>query len=323
MSRAATAGVITRAARDFRLAVRGGPFRVAFVLSLIAHVLLVVVFGRAGLWRAGGIEPKNPLMHVRLLPPEPLPATVHAAPTIKPPVRQARREKPGRPAAAVLPPLPAPTLPAPEATASTVAHVPELEPPPVMTVRGEAAERPASAETAQPPVADALPPVLSPGAAQISLAPEAAGPATGLASSVSVPAAAGSGSGGSTAAGTERGGHEAIGTAAAEAGAAGTITAAAATVSRREPGPRDLAAVRHRIDAHKVYPQIAVRNGWEGRVLVEMRLEGDGSLTTVRLLEGSGFAVLDDATIVAVRRASPFPPVARILTVPVEYRLVP
>ena len=131
-----------------------------------------------------------------------------------------------------------------------------------------------------------------------------------------------SGSGGSTAAGTEREGHEAVRPAAAGAGTSAVATAAA-PASRQGPGPRDLAAVRHRIDAHKVYPQIAVRNGWEGRVLVEMRLEGDGSLTAVRLLEGSGYDVLDDATIVAVRRASPFPPVARVLTVPVEYRLVP
>jgi outer membrane biosynthesis protein TonB len=43
----------------------------------------------------------------------------------------------------------------------------------------------------------------------------------------------------------------------------------------------------------------------------------------VRLLEGSGYAVLDDATIAAVHRASPFPPIARVLHVPVEYRLVP
>jgi TonB family protein len=89
------------------------------------------------------------------------------------------------------------------------------------------------------------------------------------------------------------------------------------------PSPHDLAAVRRRIDARKVYPQIAVRNGWEGRVFVEMQLDGDGSLAAVRLLQGSGYTVLDEATIRAVRRASPFPPVARILTVPVEYRLVP
>ena len=53
-----------------------------------------------------------------------------------------------------------------------------------------------------------------------------------------------------------------------------------------------------------------------------MLLEGDGSLVAVRLLEGSGHTVLDDETIAAVRRASPFPPIARVVHVPVEYRLV-
>jgi protein TonB len=89
------------------------------------------------------------------------------------------------------------------------------------------------------------------------------------------------------------------------------------------PGPQELAALRSRIDSRKVYPPIAIRNGWEGLVLVEMRLEGDGRLSAVRLLQGSGYAVLDEATLRAVRLASPFPPVARVVTVPVEYRLIP
>ena len=153
-------------------------------------------------------------------------------------------------------------------------------------------------------------------------------PAPGPASSLSLPATSESGSGADSAAATEREGHplrEPLPRRRAPPAPPPPSLAAAVRPERpvQGPGPRDLAAVRHRIDAHKVYPQIAVRNGWEGRVLVEMRLEGDGSLTAVRLLEGSGYAVLDDATIVAVRRASPFPPIARVLTVPVEYRLVP
>ena len=68
---------------------------------------------------------------------------------------------------------------------------------------------------------------------------------------------------------------------------------------------------------------MAVRNGWEGRVLVEMHLDLEGRLAGVRLVASSGYAILDDATITAVRHASPFPPVARVVTVPVEYRLVP
>jgi len=320
VNRVTTSGVSVRTLREFGLAMRSGPFRVALVLSLVVHLVLLVVFGWGRLGREGGSDRRIPLMRVRLLSPA-TPVEVPAVPAIKPAVKQPRREQPGRRAAAVPPPLPAPTLRAPaaavstEASVSTVAQAPGPTPALEMTVRGEVRERQSSEETSQPSVAAGLSPLLPPSAEQVSLAPEAGVQATGSSSPLPVLATAVSGSGGATAAGTEREGHEAIG-----AGAAAT---AAAPASRQGPGPRDLAAVRHRIDAHKVYPQIAVRNGWEGRVLVEMRLEGDGSLTAVRLLEGSGYAVLDDATIVAVRRASPFPPVARVLTVPVEYRLVP
>jgi TonB family protein len=130
-----------------------------------------------------------------------------------------------------------------------------------------------------------------------------------------VPAAAGSTTG-------------AAGSATASGGSAGASGAAVggATGHPASGGGNalpDLSAVRRRIEARKVYPQIAIRNGWEGLVLVEMHLEGDGRLSTVRLVQGSGFPILDEATIHAVRRASPFPPVARVVTVPVEYRLVP
>jgi protein TonB len=95
------------------------------------------------------------------------------------------------------------------------------------------------------------------------------------------------------------------------------------TLAGGAPGTPDIVAVRRRIDARKVYPRVAVRNGWEGRVLVEMRVDGDGSLAAVRLVQGSGHAVLDEATLASVRRASPFPPGGGIITVPVEYRLIP
>jgi TonB family protein len=89
------------------------------------------------------------------------------------------------------------------------------------------------------------------------------------------------------------------------------------------PTAQEIAALRRRIDSRKVYPQIAIRNGWEGRVLVEMHLDLDGRLAAVRLVAGSGYSILDEATITAVRLASPFPPIARVVTVPVEYRLIP
>jgi protein TonB len=102
-----------------------------------------------------------------------------------------------------------------------------------------------------------------------------------------------------------------------------TGSALPGAAGRVGPSAQEIASLRRRIDSRKVYPQIAVRNGWEGRVLVEMHLEVDGRLAAVRLVAGSGYSILDEATITAVRLASPFPPIARVVTVPVEYRLIP
>ncbi len=78
-----------RAAQDFALALRSGPFRVALLLSLIVHLVLLVVVGRGG---AGGEirgHQSIPLMRVRLIraAAQPDPA----------PVAPAERTPPGRP----------------------------------------------------------------------------------------------------------------------------------------------------------------------------------------------------------------------------------
>jgi protein TonB len=312
-----------RAVRDLGLALRSGPFRVALAISLIVHLVLLVVISWGG--RSGGSERRIPLMRVRILSPTPQPSVPPTAPEPKPAVRQPRRDspKPPAPAEAVSPPQ----APQPQTTVA----------PAVLESAPAAATAPAPAEAAAVTAGveqggQEAPAAGAPGVVAAPLTPDPAGwpqpslavvvPRAGPAIASGPPASAGSGSGGAAGAAIERGAPRSGEIAAAGPAAAGAAVAAGGG-GQREPGPPELAAVRRRIDARKVYPQIAVRNGWEGRVLVEMRLEGDGRLAAVRLLEGSGYAVLDDETLAAVRRASPFPPVARVLTVPVEYRLVP
>lgn len=307
MNRVTKSGANARAVRDFSLALRSGPFRVALVLSLIVHLVLLAVLGWGGLGRPGGSERRIPLMRVRLLAPEPPSNAAPAVPADRPPIRQPRREPSKRPAAAAAPPVQAPPPQSVE-PAPSAALAPEPAPA-AASVPGQAPEMNAFEAT---PAPDAP-------TAQSSPAPPGGAPGAGPAVSFTVPAKTGGESGGPANAGLKRGLPDEA-SAAVLSGDAGT---AVATEAAAGPSPGDFASVRRRIDARKVYPQIAVRNGWEGRVLVEMRLEGDGRLAAVRLLEGSGYAVLDDETIAAVRRASPFPPVARVLTVPVEYRLVP
>ena len=64
-----------------------------------------------------------------------------------------------------------------------------------------------------------------------------------------------------------------------------------------------------------------MRNGWEGRVLVELSLARGGALEDVQIVDASGYRVLDSATVRAVRSAAPYPPLEGKVRVPVTYRL--
>lgn len=82
-----------------------------------------------------------------------------------------------------------------------------------------------------------------------------------------------------------------------------------------------LAEIRRRVESKKRYPVLARRKGWEGKVLVELRLGGNGELESLRLLQPSGFPLLDHATLRAVKNAMPFPPLAGTVRIPVTYDL--
>ena len=57
-----------------------------------------------------------------------------------------------------------------------------------------------------------------------------------------------------------------------------------------------------------VYPSEAVRKGWQGKVKIEFTISKDGKLKRVKVLEGSGHTILDDAVVDAIRLSSPYAP---------------
>jgi protein TonB len=331
--------------RELGSAIQNGPFRAALALSLLVHLALLLVFLHGGAEGEGDRVVK--LMRVRILqapsapaPPPPAPPAVRPKP--EPPALEQAIPPPPPPVAprAEAAPAPLETAALPPATPPPPTPVPSLEqstPPapmrsPVEPEREEPREAPAAGTPTQTAAFEVEPhpssapapgpsaPVEPSGAGRIVAV--AAMPASGN-GTTSQALEDGSAQGTGGAAGAA--GHLASGTAGASPAGNGSAAGvdSSGAPGKAGPGPADLAAVRRRIEARKIYPRIAVRNGWQGRVLVEMHLEGDGRLAAVRLLEGSGYAVLDEATITAVRSASPYPPVARVLTVPIEYRLVP
>jgi len=62
------------------------------------------------------------------------------------------------------------------------------------------------------------------------------------------------------------------------------------------PMQRVLAALAELVERHKEYPRAARRAGYQGTVLMEVTLRGDGVIDNFGLAEGSAYSLLDRAT---------------------------
>jgi protein TonB len=85
------------------------------------------------------------------------------------------------------------------------------------------------------------------------------------------------------------------------------VPATAETGSGHIPSRSYFAAVLARIEAAKQYPPSAVRRRIQGNTVVTFRLAPDGRLLFNHLQKSSGYDMLDQAALAAVRNAAPFP----------------
>lgn len=81
--------------------------------------------------------------------------------------------------------------------------------------------------------------------------------------------------------------------------------------------------IRDTIMKNLSYPSSARRMGWEGKVLVSFIINNDGFVSDIKIVESSGFGVLDRNAVETVKKSSPFPkpPVRAVLIMPVVYKL--
>lgn len=108
---------------------------------------------------------------------------------------------------------------------------------------------------------------------------------------------------------------DATGPAAAEERGNGRGAAAGAAALRPRPG-----------NPAPVYPRAARERGWEGRVVLRVAVDADGSVARADIEETSGHPVLDRAALGAVLRwrftAGPgLPPAGVVVRVPIAFRL--
>lgn len=55
------------------------------------------------------------------------------------------------------------------------------------------------------------------------------------------------------------------------------------------------------------YPPIAIENTWEGAVIVSFLVDNNGNIDSVHVLKSSGYRLLDQNAVSAVKHAAPYP----------------
>ena len=61
------------------------------------------------------------------------------------------------------------------------------------------------------------------------------------------------------------------------------------------------------IARQKRYPRIAQMRGWQGEIIIDLKIDGHGNLIKAKIKQGSEFKILDTEGMNMVKRASPFP----------------
>jgi periplasmic protein TonB len=103
-----------------------------------------------------------------------------------------------------------------------------------------------------------------------------------------------------------------------------------------EPSEEDISAALSQygntlgraIAKHKSYPKIAQMRGWQGDVILDLKLDGSGNIISVNIKENSGYESLDNQAIEMARKAAPYPMPPEALrgrsfnlSVPVSFKL--
>ena len=71
--------------------------------------------------------------------------------------------------------------------------------------------------------------------------------------------------------------------------------------------PEHIALIQQRIGYNIIYPLEAIYNRWEGVVKVRFTLMPDGHIKRLGIAKSSGYPLLDEAVVSAVKSASPYP----------------
>jgi protein TonB len=95
------------------------------------------------------------------------------------------------------------------------------------------------------------------------------------------------------------------------------------TVLKKEYLTAQYGVIRDKVYRALSYPAYAQEAGWQGTVRMCFFVNRDGSVEKIQILKSSGYQLLDNNAVKAIRQAAPFPyaPVKLQIILPVVYKL--
>jgi periplasmic protein TonB len=86
----------------------------------------------------------------------------------------------------------------------------------------------------------------------------------------------------------------------------------------------NFAYIRDLITKQLVYPPMARRMNWSGKAMVSFTIVEDGSVHSIRVIQSSGYPLLDKSALDTVRQAAPFPkpPAWAEIIVPINFKML-
>lgn len=81
--------------------------------------------------------------------------------------------------------------------------------------------------------------------------------------------------------------------------------------------------IKEEIQKNLFYPRLARRRGWEGKVVLSFMVCKDGSVRKIKIVESSGYKLLDKSAVETVNRAAPFPkpPIMAEIIIPISFEI--
>jgi len=121
----------------------------------------------------------------------------------------------------------------------------------------------------------------------------------------------------------DRGGIRTSATPESSSGSSGDASGGSDEEKRARYLKRHFSYIKDMIQKNLIYPRVARKMGWEGKVTVSFVVCENGCVESIKIIETSGIWVFDKNAVDTIRRVSPVPkpPVKAELIVPIVYKL--